>query len=246
MRQRRRGCPNRWWIGRQGFGHGALCPSYKGVTRFFIALYRLPQGTVYFFPPARTPRPPPPSCGKKVNCPRHTPLLCHAAFPPWRFERSREAGRLAEPSETKYVARLLRPAGDFCPRPFRCAGPAVTMLQPLRARRHRGEWLFTIAFAGPACVLLQHAGTVVSRGEPLDGASPAPWLRRPWNGGADPSPLSNDSGAFPAGRTLRLCARGRMCEQKAGRRFFASAFMPLIRNSSFCERVEMEVDSIHV
>jgi hypothetical protein len=102
----------------------------------------------------------------------------------------------------KYVARLPRPAGDFCPRPFRCAGPAVTALR-LSTLRRLGDGS-SHRLAGPACVLLQHAGTVVSRGEPLDGASPAPWLRRPWNGSADPSPLSNDSGAFPAGRTPRI------------------------------------------
>jgi hypothetical protein len=151
---------------------------------------------------------------------------CHARFspsglcqrtPPLQGD-SREAGRLAEPSETKIPGATSAPRRRFLspPVPLRVTG--CDSAPPFGFATISAMALAT-AFADPACVLLQHAGTVVSRGEPLGGASPAPWLRRPWSGGADPSPLSNDSGAFPAGRTLRLCGRGRMCEQIRARRF---------------------------
>jgi hypothetical protein len=69
----------------------------------------------------------------------------------------REAGRMAVPLGLNYTARRPRPAGDFCPRPFRSA-------QILFALRH---WPL-------GYVLVQHAPPVVAAGEPLNATSPAP------------------------------------------------------------------------
>jgi hypothetical protein len=138
--------------------------------------------------------------------------------------RSREAGRLAEPSETKIRGATSAPRRRFLSPPVALRATGCDNASALAGLAPSWRWLFTIAFTGPASVLVQHAGTVVSRGEPLDGASPAPWLRRPWNGSAGPSPLSNDSGAFPAGRTMRIMREEKrvwtriFCERKPSHR----------------------------
>ena len=56
------------------------------------------------------------------------------------------------------MAQLPRPAGDFCPRPFRSAFDTLCLLG--------------IGLSG--YVLVQHAPPVMAAGEPLDVTSPAP------------------------------------------------------------------------
>jgi hypothetical protein len=81
-----------------------------------------------------------------------------------------------------------RPFGDFCPRPF-CSALIVLAFRGLGLRA--------------MCSSSTHRSSVAA-GEPLDATSPGSGSRQPVTGGAGPSPLSNDSGAFPAGRTRRI------------------------------------------
>ncbi len=85
--------------------------------------------------------------------------------------------------------------------PLRVAGSdAVRHLRPATSRAGRQA----TPFPGPAYVLVQHAPPVVAAGEPLDGTSPGGGSRQPATGGADPPPLSNDSGAFPGRKDERI------------------------------------------
>jgi hypothetical protein len=63
---------------------------------------------------------------------------------------------MAVPLNLLYVARLPRPAGDFCSRPFRSA----LILFAFRLWAF-GHW-------PQGYVLFQHAPPVVAAGEPLD------------------------------------------------------------------------------
>ena len=128
---------------------------------------------------------------------------------PTRLRRSgawavREDGRAIKRVRIRKEQALRRP-------PVRRFLSAPVPLRPILfalsgAVSPRGHW-------PRAYVLVQHAPPVVAAGEPLDAASPGGGSRQPAAGGADPPPLSNDSGAFPAGRTSGLCRMRKGCEQ---------------------------------
>ena len=120
---------------------------------------------------------------------------------------------------------------------FKCDLAAARPAISVRVRSAPPSILFAFAaLASQGYVLVQHAPPVVAAGEPLDAASPGRGSGQPAAGSADPSPLSNDFGAFPAGRTSGLCGRFGGCG-RSGEIFLRGA-VPLVGPSPLIARYE--------
>jgi hypothetical protein len=122
---------------------GPLSALAREMACFIIALSPFAAGDSLLFSARANSQLPPPSCGKKANRPRHTrlsfatlrcrPGYCESPSTLRLNSGLRTGKRGAWPGLPNfyYVARLLRPAGDFCPRPFRCALKTLRLSGPV-------------------------------------------------------------------------------------------------------------------
>jgi len=134
----------------------------------------------------------PPLKGEGYSRVSSSPRPAFAVWPlsknaPCHGGRSREAGHGAEPLNYLVRGANPHPAGDFCPRPFRCA--RYSLPSSFGAFRHWPR----------AYVLVQHAPLVSSGRGTLGRGLPGRRLRQPTPEAPSPPHLTTVATGVPAG-----------------------------------------------